>query len=147
MSRPSGLLRSIVASIAAEEEAQRAELEKLIAQGPPRDSRISTQAWRDWHRYGWLVCPKSDCRSCADPECGLGASCRAMRAIGLYGDGSPLPRRLRPVCGARNRRGAPCAVRVEPGKRRCRFHGGLSTGPRTAEGKARIAEAQRRRWG
>jgi hypothetical protein len=28
----------------------------------------------------------------------------------------------------------------------CRFHGGLSTGPRTAEGKARIAEAQRRRW-
>jgi ABC transporter substrate binding protein len=31
-------------------------------------------------------------------------------------------------------------------QRRCRFHGGLSTGPKTAEGKARIAEAQRRRW-
>ena len=37
-------------------------------------------------------------------------------------------------------------VRAEPGKARCRFHGGLSTGPRTAEGRARIAEAQRRRW-
>jgi len=37
-------------------------------------------------------------------------------------------------------------VKVEPGKRRCRFHGGLSTGPKTSEGRARIAEAQRRRW-
>ena len=69
-----------------------------------------------------------------------------MKAIGLAADGSPLKRSFRPICGARNRRGQPCAVRVEPGKRRCRFHGGLSTGPKTAEGKARIAEAQRRRW-
>jgi len=45
-----------------------------------------------------------------------------------------------------NRQGKPCAVKVEPGKRRCRFHGGLSTGPKTAAGRARIAEAQRRRW-
>jgi hypothetical protein len=36
--------------------------------------------------------------------------------------------------------------RVELGKRRCCFHGGLSTGPRTDGGKARIAEVQRRRW-
>ena len=27
-----------------------------------------------------------------------------------------------------------------------RWHGGLSTGPRTVQGRARIAEAQRRRW-
>ena len=37
-------------------------------------------------------------------------------------------------------------VRVERGKARCRFHGGLSTGPKTEAGRARIAEAQRRRW-
>jgi uncharacterized protein YjiS (DUF1127 family) len=37
-------------------------------------------------------------------------------------------------------------VRVEFGKARCRFHGGLSTGPKTQAGRARIAEAQRRRW-
>ncbi len=37
-------------------------------------------------------------------------------------------------------------VRIEFGKARCRFHGGLSTGPKTAAGRARIAEAQRRRW-
>ena len=37
-------------------------------------------------------------------------------------------------------------VRVEFGKARCCFHGGLSTGPKTQAGRARIAEAQRRRW-
>jgi hypothetical protein len=29
---------------------------------------------------------------------------------------------------------------------RCRFHGGLSTGPKSEAGRARISEAQRRRW-
>jgi hypothetical protein len=55
-------------------------------------------------------------------------------------------RKDRPVCGALTRAGGLCRVRVEPGKARCRFHGGLSTGPKTPEGRARIAEAQRRRW-
>lgn len=41
-------------------------------------------------------------------------------------------------CGAkRHRDGQPCKALSEPGKRRCRFHGGRSTGPRTPEGKAR----------
>jgi hypothetical protein len=69
-----------------------------------------------------------------------------MHAIGLDGDGRPLPHHLRPACGAKNRKGQPCAARAIPGKRRCRFHGGLSTGPKTADGRARIAAAQRRRW-
>lgn len=42
-------------------------------------------------------------------------------------------------CGARTRAGAPCIRRAAPGKRRCPNHGGLSTGPKTAEGKARVA--------
>lgn len=53
-------------------------------------------------------------------------------------------RRVR--CGARTRKGTPCRSLSEPGRRRCRFHGGKSTGPQTPEGLARIAEAQRRRW-
>jgi hypothetical protein len=58
------------------------------------------------------------------------------------------PRRKdRPRCGAKTRAGGTCMVRVEFGKARCRFHGGLSTGPKTEAGRARIAEAQRRRWG
>ena len=44
-------------------------------------------------------------------------------------------------CGARTRRGTACQKPPLNGKTRCRLHGGLSTGPRTAEGKARIAAA------
>jgi len=52
----------------------------------------------------------------------------------------------RQTCGARTRKGAPCRARAINGKGRCKFHGGMSTGPRTPEGRARIAEAQRKRW-
>ncbi|MEM1372344.1 MAG: HGGxSTG domain-containing protein [Pseudomonadota bacterium] len=55
-------------------------------------------------------------------------------------------KRRRIICGAKTRKGHPCRMKSEPGKRRCKFHGGLSTGPRTKEGKQRIAEAQRKRW-
>ena len=44
-------------------------------------------------------------------------------------------------CGARTRRGTACQKPPLAGKTRCRLHGGLSTGPQTAEGKARIAAA------
>lgn len=69
-----------------------------------------------------------------------------MRARGLYDNGRHMPRKRRPVCGAKTRAGGQCKVKVEPGKLRCRFHGGKSTGPKTEAGRARIAEAQRRRW-
>lgn len=49
-------------------------------------------------------------------------------------------------CEAKTRAGHPCGQMSEPGKRRCKWHGGKSTGPKTPEGKARIAEVQRRRW-
>ncbi|WP_199559606.1 HGGxSTG domain-containing protein [Paracoccus sediminilitoris] len=53
-------------------------------------------------------------------------------------------RRVR--CKAKTRKGTACQMKSEPGKRRCKFHGGRSTGPTTVEGRARIAEAQRKRW-
>ena len=45
-----------------------------------------------------------------------------------------------PRCGAKTRRGTPCQC---PAMRngRCRLHGGLSTGPKTAEGIERIRRA------
>lgn len=52
----------------------------------------------------------------------------------------------RRICGARTRKGTPCRARAINGKGRCRFYGGMSTGPRTPEGRARIAVAQRKRW-
>jgi hypothetical protein len=45
-------------------------------------------------------------------------------------------RKDRPRCGAKTRAGGTCMVRVELGKARCRFHGGMSTGPKTAAGRA-----------
>ncbi|OYY88342.1 MAG: hypothetical protein B7Y61_02830 [Rhizobiales bacterium 35-66-30] len=69
-----------------------------------------------------------------------------MRARGLSGDGTPLVWTKRPTCGATTRNGGKCKLHVLPGKFRCRMHGGLSTGPRTPEGKARISEANRIRW-
>jgi transcriptional regulator with XRE-family HTH domain len=49
-------------------------------------------------------------------------------------------------CGAKIRKGLPCKAKPLQRKRRCKLHGGLSTGPRTFEGRTIIAEAQRRRW-
>ena len=52
----------------------------------------------------------------------------------------------RVICGAKTRKGSACRAKSEPGRKRCRFHGGLSTGPLTSEGRERIADAQRKRW-
>ncbi|HWW35344.1 MAG TPA: HGGxSTG domain-containing protein, partial [Xanthobacteraceae bacterium] len=40
---------------------------------------------------------------------------------------SPNRRKGRRLCGAKTRAGGCCQVRAEPGKTRCRFHGGKST--------------------
>lgn len=46
------------------------------------------------------------------------------------------------TCGARSKRtGNPCRLVALCAGGRCRFHGGLSTGPKTAEGKARALAA------
>src|SRR5918998_3570649 len=47
-----------------------------------------------------------------------------------------------PRCGARRRDGRECQAPAMPNGR-CRMHGGLSTGPRTAEG---LERSRRARW-
>ena len=44
-------------------------------------------------------------------------------------------------CGAKTRSGAACAKFPIEGKRRCRLHGGLSTGTKTAAGRAAVSAA------
>ncbi|WP_372674553.1 HGGxSTG domain-containing protein [Aquicoccus sp.] len=61
-------------------------------------------------------------------------------------DYSDVKRGVKRRCGAKTRKGTTCRAKPLPGKTRCKFHGGMSTGPRTPEGRERIAEAQRRRW-
>lgn len=63
------------------------------------------------------------------------------------------PKSERPRCGARCRDGHPCRAPViwdhennRPRNGRCRIHGGLSTGPKTLEGKLR-ALANLRQFG
>jgi hypothetical protein len=58
------------------------------------------------------------------------------------------------VCGAWDRPYGPLfgerckatAVKTKRGAWRCPLHGGLSTGPKSPEGKARISAAARARW-
>lgn len=65
----------------------------------------------------------------------------ARSAEGQPGRELTTERKLARVrCGARRHRdGQPCEALSVPGRRRCRFHGGASTGPRTPEGKAKAA--------
>ena len=53
-----------------------------------------------------------------------------------FGPGWPGSRYL-----AKSRRGTLCQNPAIGGRNRCKLHGGLSTGPRTPEGKARVAAA------
>jgi transcriptional regulator with XRE-family HTH domain len=81
----------------------------------------------------------------------MGSYSAARASVEVAREGAPLSPFLsasggRKKCGAQTRRGSPCQTLAIPGKQRCKFHGGRSTGPRTASGKARIAEAQRERW-
>ena len=55
-------------------------------------------------------------------------------------------RKLREICGAKNRRGLPCQCKLLLRGGRCKYHGGMSTGPRTPEGRKRALEALRKGW-
>lgn len=48
-------------------------------------------------------------------------------------------------CGAKTRAGKLCQCRPEEGRDRCKFHGGLSTGPLSEAGREAIRESNRRR--
>jgi hypothetical protein len=53
--------------------------------------------------------------------------------------GSIEVRAGRIACGAKTQSGEPCQAARLPGRERCKWHGGRSTGPRTEVGKARVA--------
>lgn len=119
-------------------------------------SRVDRQAWAVSRIAGVLALPDdaSPERACAAmtdspwrkaaarAEAAAIAAMEQRRQVRL----ATANARRRVRCRARTRKGTPCRCKSEPGKARCKFHGGLSTGARTPEGRARIAEAQRRRW-
>ena len=74
----------------------------------------------------------------------LGESANPLSQTAKFQKGHDLMKDLaqKPLrCGAKTRSGTPCAKYPIAGKRRCRLHGGAATGPKTAEGRARIAAA------
>jgi hypothetical protein len=147
MGRPQSVIKLIRARRLEAELAALQVRQNVIDCGLPDGSGIKPENWGLRHQYSYFVCPQSRGRyTCTEPECGAGGSCIALRALGLRGDGQVLPKQMRPACGARTRQGASCKAKVVPGKRRCRLHGGLSSGPRTALGRERISNAQRQRW-
>lgn len=73
----------------------------------------------------------------------LAQSQYALLTLRLHG--ARAARDLRPPCEARTRQGRPCIAPCVYGRLRCENHG-ISDGPRTAEGRDRIREANRRRW-
>ena len=75
---------------------------------------------------------------------------RRHAARAVFASRSPVAPVARPTCGARCRDGHACEAPAvwststgAPRNGRCRLHGGLSTGPRTVEGRARVAAATR----
>ena len=52
----------------------------------------------------------------------------------------PFPEDLRGLaCGAKTRAGTPSKLMSTYDNGRCKFHGGVNTGPKTAAGKAKVA--------
>jgi hypothetical protein len=68
----------------------------------------------------------------------IDSSTRARMGASNSGSLPAGANQARVICGAKRRRdGQPCQGLSVPGKRRCKWHGGASTGPRTEEGRAR----------
>ncbi len=67
--------------------------------------------------------------------------CHATRAGAHANKSGSVPagaNQARVICGAKRRRdGQPCQGLSVPGKAKCKWHGGASTGPRTDDGRAR----------
>src|SRR5512133_2866371 len=99
-------LRKVLPEREREEAAVPEAIERLISRGPPAGSGIPFEAWRSWHHYGFIACPASKLRrTCSDHCCRMVADCRELRALDMKGNSMPLPRKQRPICGARNRQG------------------------------------------
>jgi hypothetical protein len=85
-------------------------------------------------------------RACAParttPDTGSGAPATVGRARArMTPAGPPGAGAARAICGAKRRRdGQPCQALSVPGKRRCKWHGGCSTWPRTDQGQKKALE-------
>ena len=89
--------------------------------------------------FSWLALSPA-CASDSGASPGVSARIAPVRAREL-GPQQRVP------CGAKRRRdGKPCQALSVPGRHRCKWHGGASTGPKTPEGEgSRTGESSARR--
>lgn len=92
------------------------EHERALAERKRLEAEHQRNSWRHFDRHGKFLPP---------PE--LPAT-------------PPYPDELQGMtCGAKTRAGTPCKMTSLYSNGRCKLHGGLSTGPRTAAGKRKAA--------
>lgn len=125
-------------------EAKRAELRPGSVEAT--NGAILDAILREWAKLTGLKWKPIDKAKSPAGHTGINTPLRAHARANDSGGNTPRSRQdrgnardgHRELCGAkRHRDGQPCQARPEPGKRRCRFHGGRSTGPRTPEGMTR----------
>ena len=113
--------------------------------GPPASAHPTQGVDADHHRHdevsaGAPLPPAA--KQLDPPQDPIRREATASPGPGPLRNGNPRGNpNLAPRCGARTRAGCPCrGPAMKNG--RCRMHGGASTGPKTAEGRARIAAAR-----
>lgn len=146
--------RRKAAGLTQRQLAAKAEVGRTAVQYWEAAPHLDPRGWavrRMAGALGWAIRPATDTitRTRGDEVLSPFADVDAWaeRQLAAYRDReAQRAARRRVVCGAKTRKGTPCRNKSEPGRRRCKFHGGMSTGARTPEGIERIREAQRRRW-
>lgn len=157
----SGIIDTIIAEWADLAGLKQSEIDKLKSPATSPElldtytrARISTDARNSTHAHrspenlakcahaspGAKRAPEFSDASMRANNSGNIDLCHHIRAhAGKNNSGSlPAGNNTRVVCGAKRRRdGEPCQGLSVPGKFRCKWHGGASTGPRTDEGRAR----------
>jgi hypothetical protein len=93
--------------------------------GVSRYSLAQLAGRRSWGAWGGCACSESNLSRTA-----LVSQDARARPVAQW---AAVEAKIRPRCCAKTRAGAPCVMRVVPGKRRCRFHGGLYRGRQGAD--------------
>jgi len=148
--------RRTAAGLTQNQLAQLAGLGRSTVQYWERAPRLDPHGWavdRLAGVLGWSVHAYNGCstaRACESGDCPYLSAAAEGRASGTFLKSQVREAQRvsvrRVICGAKTRKNTNCGNKSEPGKTRCKFHGGMSTGARTPEGIERIREAQRRRW-
>ncbi len=131
----SGILNTIIAEWAVFAGLKQSEIDKPTspATSPGVAEHYARMRTSSESRTG----PRAGASPAAPELSDTSRACARVNDFGSCPSGNKT-NQARVICGARRRRdGQPCQGLSIPGKRRCKWHGGASTGPRTHAGRER----------